>query len=110
MKPTTAILALACAIPLHAAVSNGGFETPSAGNSYRAFLAGENIGGWVIESGSVEIVGTYWQSAQGSQSLDLSGLWDWAGTIYQDIATVPGQRVNSLCFRRQSRRPGHQGR
>jgi choice-of-anchor C domain-containing protein len=84
-------LFLACALSADAALSNGGFESPGAGSTYRAFLAGENIGGWVVESGSVEIVGTYWQAAEGNQSLDLSGLWDWAGTIYQDIPTVPGQ-------------------
>lgn len=84
-------LVLASAFPAQAAVSNGGFEQPGAGSLYRAFLAGENIGGWIVESGSVEIVGTYWNAAEGNQSLDLSGLWDWAGTIYQDIPTVPGQ-------------------
>jgi choice-of-anchor C domain-containing protein len=84
-------LVLACALSVEAAISNGGFESPGVGPSYRAFLAGENIGGWVVESGSVEIVGTYWQAAEGNQSLDLSGIWDWAGTIYQDVPTVPGQ-------------------
>lgn len=91
------VLAVASSISLQATIvsdgsilSNGSFENPVIGPTYSAFLTGENLGGWIVESGSVEIVGPYWQSAHGQQSLDLSGLWDWAGTIYQDIATVPG--------------------
>jgi choice-of-anchor C domain-containing protein len=91
MKSGVLVFLLGTALTADAAVSNGGFESPVIGPTYRAFLAGENIGGWVVESGSVEIVGPYWQSAEGSQSLDLSGIWEWAGTIYQDVATVPGQ-------------------
>jgi choice-of-anchor C domain-containing protein len=74
-----------------ALLANGSFETPVIGPRYQAFLAGENIGGWIVESGSVEIVGPYWQSAEGNQGLDLSGIFEMAGTIYQDINTVPGQ-------------------
>ncbi|HEX7861017.1 MAG TPA: choice-of-anchor C family protein [Verrucomicrobiae bacterium] len=73
-------------------VSNGSFEQPNAGGFYRAFLAGETVGAWIVESGSVEVVGTYWQAAQGSQSLDLSGIFEMAGTLYQDVPTVPGQK------------------
>jgi choice-of-anchor C domain-containing protein len=91
MKLGFCILVAASFTAHGASISNGSFEDPGAGNLYRAFLAGENIGGWVVESGSVEIVGTYWQAAEGNQSLDLSGVWDLAGTIYQDVATVPGQ-------------------
>src|SRR5688572_13255876 len=91
MKGGVLALLLGSVLTANAAVSNGGFESPVIGPTYRPFLAGENIGGWVVESGSVEIVGPYWQSAEGSQSLDLSGIWEWAGTLYQDIATIPGQ-------------------
>ena len=91
MKSGIWVFFLGSALTVNAAVQNGGFESPVIGPTYSAFLAGENLGGWVVESGSVEIVGPYWQSAEGSQSLDLSGIWEWAGTIYQDIATIPGQ-------------------
>ena len=74
-----------------ASVANGSFENPVIGPAYQAFFPGSDLGGWVVESGSVEIVGPYWPAAEGVQSLDLSGVGDWAGTIYQDISTVPGQ-------------------
>jgi choice-of-anchor C domain-containing protein len=76
----------------NAQIVNGSFETPDAGGSYSAFVAPSDVGGWIVENGSVEVVGTYWQAAVGNQSLDLSGIWDWAGTIYQDIATEPGKQ------------------
>jgi choice-of-anchor C domain-containing protein len=73
-------------------VMHSGFEQPDAGGGYAAYLAGAEVDGWVVEAGSVEIVGTYWQAAEGNQSMDLSGIWDWAGTIYRDVATVPGKQ------------------
>jgi choice-of-anchor C domain-containing protein len=73
-------------------VNNGSFEIPGGVYPYQVFGYGFNLPGWTIESGTVEIVGTYWQAAEGNQSLDLNGIFEEIGTIYQDIATVPGQR------------------
>src|SRR6185436_2803647 len=62
------------------------------GGSYQAFFAGQDIGGgWIVEDGTVEIVRDFWTAAEGHQSIDLSGQFEAAGTIYQDIATIPGQ-------------------
>jgi choice-of-anchor C domain-containing protein len=73
-------------------VVNGSFESPAGVSSYQVFGAGLSLSGWVVESGTVEIVaGTYWQTAEGAQSLDLNGIFDQIGTIYQDLPTVPGQ-------------------
>jgi choice-of-anchor C domain-containing protein len=73
-------------------VANGGFESPDGVSTYTLFTKGSSIGGWTIEQGTVEIVAaTYWQSAEGSQSLDLNGIIDQIGTISQDITTTPGQ-------------------
>jgi len=78
---------------LHAGVvMQSGFEQPDSGSTYVAYLEGAEIDGWKVEAGSVEIVGTYWQAAEGKQSLDLSGIWDWAGTISREIPTVPGRQ------------------
>lgn len=75
------------------AVRNGGFEELVIGSPYQAFFAGQDIGGgWMVESGTVEIVRDYWQAAEGHQSIDLTGIFDEAGTIYQDIPTTAGQR------------------
>lgn len=80
-------------IPTEGPLRNGSFEDLAINSSYTAFFAGANIGGgWIVESGSVEIVRDYWTAAQGRQSVDLSGVFDLVGTIYQDIATVPGQK------------------
>jgi choice-of-anchor C domain-containing protein len=86
-----AILTLAALLPSSAQIQNGSFETPSAGSTYTVFFAGNTLPGWTVESGTVEVVGTYWQAAAGSQSLDLNGIWEDIGTIYQDVATVPGE-------------------
>src|SRR6266536_771045 len=83
---------LVAALELNAGpFQNGGFESPPSISTYQAFDNGNNPPGWIVESGTVEIVGPYWQAAEGSQSLDLNGIFEEIGTIYQDIPTVPGQ-------------------
>ncbi len=78
--------------PTEGAIRNGGFEELVIGGSYQAFFAGQDIGGgWIVEDGTVEIVRDYWAAAEGHQSIDLSGIFELVGTIYQDIATIPGQ-------------------
>jgi|GEM_PF-1135958 len=70
---------------------NGGFENPPGIYPYQVFSTEVAMPGWVVESGTVEINGTYWQAAEGTQSLDMNGIFDEIGTIYQDVPTVPGQ-------------------
>ena len=66
-------------------VANGGFENPAGVQGYRVFHAGNYLGGWTIERGTVEIVGSdYWETAEGRQSLDLNGIFEEIGTIYQE--------------------------
>ncbi len=73
-------------------VTNGGFESPDGVSGYTLFGLGNSMPGWTTEQGTVEIVAsTYWESAEGSQSLDLNGIEDFIGTISQDIPTTPGQ-------------------
>lgn len=82
---------LLCGTVAQTAVTNGGFEEPPGVYPYMVFGAGLNLPGWTIESGTVEIVGKYWQAAEGSQSLDLNGIFEEIGTIYQDVPTVAGK-------------------
>ena len=50
----------------------------------------ENCGTqWTLESGSVNCVGTFWQTADGSFLMELNGTDP--GTIYQDLATQCGR-------------------
>ncbi len=83
---------LAAAFNCRADLVNGSFENPAGVYPYRVFDIGNPPPGWTVESGTVEIVGTYWPAAQGSQSLDLNGIFEYIGTIYQDVPTVPGER------------------
>ena len=71
-------------------VNNGGFEVPGDIFPYRVFT-GTDMPGWTVETGTVEIVGTYWEAAEGTQSLDLNGIFEQIGTISQVIPTIPGQ-------------------
>jgi choice-of-anchor C domain-containing protein len=91
--PTLAMLLVMLAASLRGQTTNGGFEMPGKVYPYRVFGVGTSLPGWTVERGTVEIVsGRYWQPAEGNQSLDLNGIFDQIGTIYQDIATKPGQR------------------
>jgi choice-of-anchor C domain-containing protein len=72
-------------------IANGSFENPPGINPYQVFDSSNPMPGWTIENGTVEIVGPYWQATEGSQSLDLNGIFEEIGTIYQDVPTVPGQ-------------------
>jgi len=72
-------------------VTNGGFETPHlAGNTWQTLNDGSStLDGWAV-GGTLDVTfGTFWQHAQGTQSLDLNGTT--AATIAQAIPTVPGQ-------------------
>src|SRR2546423_3994434 len=95
MNKGNGILSLSAALFLTHGASgaelfHSGFESPSAGDRYPVLSAGDSVDGWTVEAGTIEIVGTYWVAAEGNQSIDLSGIFDQAGTIYRDVATVPG--------------------
>ncbi|MCX6902062.1 MAG: choice-of-anchor C family protein, partial [Verrucomicrobia bacterium] len=68
-------------------VSNGDFETPNAGSTFVTYSSGRTFGGWTVEFGDIQMIGTYWQSFAGKQSVDLDGYQ--RGAIFQDIPTVP---------------------
>ena len=69
-------------------ISNGGFESPSVSDPFQTIAAGSDLGGWTVGGDSVDLIGTYWQAAEGSQSLDLSG--NQPGSISQTFSTIPG--------------------
>ena len=71
-------------------VKDGSFEKPQvpSGQGFQTYFAPSMIGPWHVSAGSVDVE-TRWQHASGFQSVDMSGEFQ-AGTIYQDIATVPG--------------------
>ena len=58
-----------------ATVQNGGFESPGTfSGSFQTINAGSaSLTGWSIDSGSIDLINTYWQSGSGNYSLDLNG-------------------------------------
>jgi choice-of-anchor C domain-containing protein len=70
-------------------IVNGDFENPDVEGEFTILGAGETIGAWSIDSGSVDLTtNEHWPASEGDQSLNLNG--DNAGTISQSFATVTG--------------------
>ena len=83
------IAALALAPLAQAAgILNGGFEDSSFSGTYQVIGTGSGLNGWHVDSGSVDLINSYWTPASGSYSLDLNG--NEAGTISQSFATIAG--------------------
>src|SRR5207247_2037419 len=63
------------AITIPIPVVNGSFETPIVGGIYDTYNGPNNttsLPGWTIQ-GSIDHIGSYWQAADGSESLDMAG-------------------------------------
>ena len=71
-------------------VSNGSFETGTfTANPFDTLPAGSTaLTDWTIDSGSIDWVGSYWQAADGSRSIDLNG--NETGAISQTLTTTIG--------------------
>jgi choice-of-anchor C domain-containing protein len=103
-----AIVAVAAAITLPVAalaggeVSNGSFENGNFdGGAFETLAAGTSnagaITGWTVTSGTVDWIGSYWTSEDGSMSLDMNGtptatVASSVGTISQVLATTTNNR------------------
>jgi len=85
------VLLLACVGAVSAnLVSNGGFESP--GTFVGTFEPFTVLTGWNIDSGSIDLINTYWQPASGSYSIDLAG--NAPASISQVLATTPGGKYD----------------
>jgi choice-of-anchor C domain-containing protein/LSD1 subclass zinc finger protein len=76
-------------------IVNGSFEEgPDAegtGTGFQPLPEGSTaIRGWVVTRGSIDLIGSYWQHAEGQRSLDLNGLV--RGGVAQTFKTTKGQR------------------
>ena len=91
-----AVALLLAATPFAAAdatiVINGSFEQgPASVGRFTTFGTNSTaITGWRVTSGSVDLIGSYWNHSDGARSLDMSG--NAPGTIAQTLTTVAGQR------------------
>ena len=78
-------------------ITNGNFETgTNPGSFHEVGVGGTDITGWTVDSGSVDYIGTYWSSPNGSRSLDLSGTS--AGQISQVINGLTAGQEYKVTF------------
>ena len=95
MKTTNMVLAGAMALVLtggaHAAgLSDGTFDEGAGAGSFATYGTGSNIGAWSVDSGSVDLIGSYWVGPPtGGYSVDLDGYFA-AGTISQSFSLAAG--------------------
>lgn len=81
---TLAALIVVSAGTAGAQIVNGGFENPTQAGGFGQIDAVSNeITGWTVSAGSVDLISSYWAPYEGSQSVDMSG--GSAGTMYQDF-------------------------
>lgn len=81
---------LLCPPASEAQTTNGSFEsnTSDPGAFWLTLGTGSTvIDGWTID-GSIDYIGGWWPAADGTKSLDMSGLT--AGQVSQTIPTLPG--------------------
>ncbi|MFN7736430.1 MAG: choice-of-anchor C family protein, partial [Pirellula sp.] len=69
--------------------ADGQFLQAANPGSLVNYSSGATFGGWTVTAGSVELIGTYWQSSPtGGRSIDMDG--GAPGTIQQTLTTVVG--------------------
>jgi len=86
----------ASAAPVFNLVNDGGFEDPFVGGTFNSYNAGDNFGAWHVDSGGVDLINTYWTSAEGVQSVDMNGTS--AGSISQTIGGLSVGQQYQLSF------------
>ncbi len=87
--------ALALTAPAHAQniVKDPSFETPhESTKGYIEYQTGQPFGPWTVSAGNVDLCKGQWQPSDLKQNVDMNGTVP--GTIYQDLATHPGQVYN----------------
>lgn len=85
------IMLASVAVSAFAVGSNGSFETGPPPGVFTTLSAGNiSITGWTVGPGSIDYIGTYWQSSPpGGRSIDLNG--NATGSISQTLTTVVGK-------------------
>jgi choice-of-anchor C domain-containing protein len=69
---------------------NGSFENPGAGAGVTTlFSVNTSITGWTVVNGSIDYLGSPWQAAEGTSSIDMSGILT-PGILTQNFDTVGG--------------------
>lgn len=88
------VISLSLVVGVYAAPvnTNSSFEDGINPGAFTQLLAGDitSIDGWTVVSGSVDYIGTYWVSSDGSRSLDMTGSNGQPGAVSQTFTTVAG--------------------
>jgi choice-of-anchor C domain-containing protein len=95
MRTKLGILILALTSVVQAApFTNGSFEiSPVDPGPFVTLASGSTaITGWTVSGQGIDYIGTYWQAAEGSRSLDLSAVAP--GGIFQTFDTIIGLVYN----------------
>jgi len=71
-------------------IINGSFDEGSSVGSFKLFSKGNGIPGWKVTRGTVDLVGNYFVSADGINSLDLNGTS--YGELQQNFSTIKGKQ------------------
>ncbi|MEM7470331.1 MAG: choice-of-anchor C family protein [Pseudomonadota bacterium] len=95
---TAAVLATGLATGANAAVVNGSFEDPGTFNgNFTTFGAGSfALNGWTINSGSIDLINTYWENSDGFYSINLDGASP--GSISQTMTGLSVGKSYKLAF------------
>lgn len=87
----TLILIGASGRPTESQVVNGSFETgqQDPGMFWIILYSPSNVmDGWLVNSGSVDYIGKWWEASEGVRSIDLNG--PDSGEVSQTVPTIPG--------------------
>jgi hypothetical protein len=69
--------------------TNGSFELgPNPGSFITLGAGNTQIAGWLVSAGNIDYIGSLWQHADGSRSLDMNG--STAGAVSQTFDTNAG--------------------
>lgn len=91
----TLLLLLPFSAASAATVLNGGFETPGVVPAFNTLNNGDTTMGWLVGRNGVDQIGSYWQAAEGKQSLDLNAID--AGSVEQMISgLILGQKYKVI--------------
>ncbi|MCY2983755.1 MAG: Ig-like domain-containing protein, partial [Planctomycetota bacterium] len=68
---------------------DGNFANTGVIDGFQTRSAGSTFSNWKVESGTVDVIGNYWEANGAAGSIDLDGVSP--GAISQSIVTEPGQ-------------------
>lgn len=75
-------------------LADGSFAEGANANSFATYSAGNAFGDWNVDSGSIDLIGSYWGGHGGSYSVDMNG--NGPGAISQSFTLAAGEYTLSF--------------